>query len=229
MREMPHWKGRLVIEACYARWSGSVGDAAPHRHFAAQAILSTEPLAVVDASGARFDGHCLLIEPETVHRLLPAGGAELWFVEPTVGFGPPDELRTRMAGIDPVQIGPQGATSFWQRWFGKEAKGVTDPRIAGAVVAVDRLLAVGPVRLADAAHERGLSLDRFRHLFTAEVGMPFQRYVLWRRLLIAFEALHDGHNITEAAYAAGFSDSAHLARTIRAMFGIRASDLDFTA
>src|SRR3546814_4196917 len=58
-----------------------------------------------------------------------------------------------------------------------------------------------------------LSLGRFRHLFTAEIGMPFQRYVLWRRLLIAFDAIGGQHSATEAAHMAGFSDSARFART----------------
>src|SRR3546814_5815939 len=57
------------------------------------------------------------------------------------------------------------------------------------------------------------------------IGMPFQRYVLWRRLLIAFDAIGGQHSATEAAHMAGFSDSAHFARTIKAMFGICASDL----
>ena len=55
--------------------------------------------------------------------------------------------------------------------------------------------------------------------------MPFQRYILWRRLSAAFEGLLAGSNITEAAHAAGFADAAHFARTIKAMFGIRASDI----
>jgi AraC-like DNA-binding protein len=55
--------------------------------------------------------------------------------------------------------------------------------------------------------------------------MPFQRFVLWRRLIIAFDELGMRRSATEAAHMAGFSDSAHFARTIKAMFGIRASDL----
>jgi AraC-like DNA-binding protein len=60
---------------------------------------------------------------------------------------------------------------------------------------------------------------------SAEIGVPFQRFVLWRRLAAAFERLVAGATITEAAHAAGFADAAHFARTIRAMFGIRASDI----
>src|SRR3546814_13792294 len=67
-----------------------------------------------------------------------------------------------------------------------------------AAKTIDRLIEAGPVRLADAARKSDLSLGRFRHLFTAEIGMPFQRYVLWRRLLIAFDAIGGQHSATEA-------------------------------
>src|SRR3546814_14339926 len=82
-----------------------------------------------------------------------------------------------------------------------------DARIVRAAKTSDRLIEAGPVRLADAARESDLSLGRFRHLFTAEIGMPFQRYVLWRHLLIAFDAIGGQHSATEAAHMAGFSDS----------------------
>jgi AraC-like DNA-binding protein len=225
MPETSNWHGRLRLGDYHALWSGSVGDATSHRHFAAQAVLCVEPLTVVDAAGARLSGHCLLIEPHTEHRLLPAPAAELWFVEPTVGFGPPIELKTRLLGYDPVHVANPGQPSFWQGWLTRGARPPLDPRITEAAASIDRLIPMGSVRLADVADESGLSFGRFRHLFAAEIGMPFQRYVLWRRMIIAFNALGVRRSATEAAHMAGFSDSAHFARTIKAMFGIRASDL----
>lgn len=229
MTEMPRWKGRLRLGDYYAIWAGSVGDAVPHSHFAAQAVFSDELVAVIDAKGGRREGHCQLIEPEAPHRLLPAASAELWFVEPTVGFGPPEELKARLSGTTPPIISNEGCSSFWRDWLGRTPRGELDPRVLGALTSIDRLIATGPVRLSDAARESGLSLGRFRHLFAAEVGMPFQRYVLWRRMRVAFDALGERRSATDAAHAAGFSDSAHFARTIKAMFGVRASDLLFEA
>ncbi|MBL8652312.1 MAG: helix-turn-helix transcriptional regulator [Sphingopyxis sp.] len=225
MTETTNWKGRLRLGDYFACWSGSVGDATTHRHFAAQAVFSNEALTAIDAQGARRSGHCLLIEPDTPHRLLSAPAAELWFVEPTVGFGPPKELKDRLLGADTISIRTEEHPSFWEGWLTRCARPPLDPRITRAAASIDRLIPMGSVRLADVAEESGLSLGRFRHLFAAEIGMPFQRYVLWRRLLIAFDALSTGRNATEAAHLAGFSDSPHFARTIKAMFGIRASDL----
>jgi len=77
-----------------------------------------------------------------------------------------------------------------------------------------------PIKLADAAAAVALSPGRFRHLFVAEMGLPFRTYVLWLRLQLALQAGLCGTSWTEAAHASGFSDSAHLSRTFRKMMGI---------
>jgi AraC family transcriptional regulator len=65
-----------------------------------------------------------------------------------------------------------------------------------------------------------LSPSRFAHLFSDEMGIPFRRYVLWRRLRRAMEEFAKGSTFSAAAHAAGFSDSAHLTRTFYQMFGV---------
>jgi AraC family transcriptional regulator len=89
--------------------------------------------------------------------------------------------------------------------------------------AVGRLDA--PVSLADAAAHVGLSTGRARHLFVEETGLPFRTYLLWRRLMRAAELFSAGSSLTDAAHDAGFSDSSHLSRTFRRMFGIPADSL----
>ncbi len=82
-----------------------------------------------------------------------------------------------------------------------------------------------PVSLADAAAHVGLSTGRARHLFVEETGLPFRTYLLWRRLMRAAELFSAGSSLTDAAHNAGFSDSSHLSRTFRRMFGIAADSL----
>jgi AraC-like DNA-binding protein len=82
-----------------------------------------------------------------------------------------------------------------------------------------------PVSLADAAAHVGLSTGRARHLFVEETGLPFRTYLLWRRLMRAAEIFSAGSSLTDAAHGAGFSDSSHLSRTFRRMFGIAADSL----
>jgi AraC-like DNA-binding protein len=80
-------------------------------------------------------------------------------------------------------------------------------------------------RLQDAAALACLSPSRFRARFDAELGLPFRRYRLWRRMAAVMRSVASGCSLTQAAHAAGFSSSAHLSATFKRMFGLTASDL----
>ncbi len=58
-----------------------------------------------------------------------------------------------------------------------------------------------------------------------QTGQSFCSYQLWMRLQRAIGAISRGAGATDAAYAAGFSDAAHLARTFRKMMGIAPSSV----
>jgi len=74
--------------------------------------------------------------------------------------------------------------------------------------------------LAAAARIVFLSPSRFAHLFKQQLGLPFRRYVLWRKLTRAMLAIGREGTATAAAYDADFADAAHLTRTFCQMFGI---------
>jgi AraC-like DNA-binding protein len=76
------------------------------------------------------------------------------------------------------------------------------------------------ISLRDVAAAVHLSPSRLRHLFVQETGTTFRGYVLWLRINRAVAAMMDGCTWTDAAHETGFSDSAHLSRTFRRMFGI---------
>ncbi len=76
----------------------------------------------------------------------------------------------------------------------------------------------------DVAQDLGLSESRFLHLFKQEMGLPWRPYLLWRRLLCAIKMLSVEKSATEAAHQAGFSDSAHLSRTFKRLFGMTIRD-----
>lgn len=99
-----------------------------------------------------------------------------------------------------------------------------DPRLARAMAHI-RTQVRAPVTLADGAAAAHLSESRFRHLFVAETGSSFRAWLLWLRINIAIEAAMAGATWTEAAHEAGFSDSAHLTRTHRRMFGIEPTSI----
>ncbi len=74
--------------------------------------------------------------------------------------------------------------------------------------------------LDEAAALVHLSPGRFAHLFAEQVGLPFRRYILWRKLARAMLAIGRERNLAAAAQAADFADAAHLTRTFNQMFGI---------
>jgi AraC-like DNA-binding protein len=97
------------------------------------------------------------------------------------------------------------------------------PALRQALALVPDRLADG-VRLADLAGEVGISPSRLGHLFAAELGMPYSAYVRWARLQKVVESLRSGSTLTGAAHAGGFTDSAHMTRMCRQVFGIPPSE-----
>jgi AraC-like DNA-binding protein len=75
-------------------------------------------------------------------------------------------------------------------------------------------------RVGEMAEAAGLSSRRFREVFVSQVGLSCRQYLLWTRLDSALRELARGASLTDAAFAAGFSDAAHLTRTFRRMVGI---------
>ncbi len=96
-----------------------------------------------------------------------------------------------------------------------------DPRIASALAQVTpQFLIEQPRPIASLAAHVHLSASRFRHLFRSEMGMSVQGYLRWQRLFVALRTSIRGASLTEAAHTAGFADSAHLTRVVRATFGL---------
>lgn len=98
------------------------------------------------------------------------------------------------------------------------------PALRKAAELIPARLSAG-VELRDLAAEVGLSASRLGHLFAVQLGLPYRAYVRWARLQKVVEVLRDGGTLTSAAHAAGFTDSAHMNRMCRSVFGINPSEL----
>ncbi|QYM78362.1 AraC family transcriptional regulator [Horticoccus luteus] len=94
-----------------------------------------------------------------------------------------------------------------------------DPRVTKVLQQIQRSDDLR-LSLAAAAKSAFLSPSRFQHLFKQQMGLPFRRYVLWRKLARAMVAMGREGTATAAAHAADFADAAHLTRTFIEMFGI---------
>lgn len=97
-----------------------------------------------------------------------------------------------------------------------------DPRILATIRRI-KANTQENLSLACLAQQAGLSASRLVSLFKREVGIPIRRYRLWHRLFLSTQRLATGTSVTDAALAAGFADSAHFARTYRAILGFQPS------
>lgn len=68
-----------------------------------------------------------------------------------------------------------------------------------------------------------LTAPQLQRWFKRTTGLPVRRYRLWHRLFVTANNMAKGMSMTEAAYDAGFSDSAHFNHTFRSLLGITPS------
>jgi len=182
----------------------------------------------MDGSRTQY-GATLFIEPETregrllTERYLRGGIASLdrGAVDSVVR-----ELRAaalERRGREPIVTLARRIVQGLTQHLGPTA--TSDERVLRAVRYVNEHLSA-PLTLKQVASVAHLSPSRFRHLFSEQTGMALRQYILWRRFVSVWEHRMNGASLSAAAHAAGFADSAHLARTSRRMIGIPPSLMD---
>lgn len=218
-----------------------------HRHHAAQICVGLdEPLRLRASSRSGWQrGVAFFIAPDQPHELdagtgatavvyLEAEGVEYARLlksapfEPLRKLHPVPELgsirRLLQDGGDARAADAAARSLLDLREPFEAADTNLDLRIAAALVWITDHIAE-PIRIARVAQAVHLSESHLAHLFSAQIGVPLRRYVLWRRLGVAVEKAIQGAMLTESAQAAGFADSAHLSRTFKATFGVTPSFL----
>ena len=219
-----------------------------HAHHAVQVTLALDGHFRLDTENAHLTGDAAAVAADAQHAFEPEGLMALVFIEPESRAGravarrlftgvelaavPRElmgDLRERIAAAyrspirnnaELVRLGRELVAALGADAFGGEP----DPRIR-RVIAWAAAQIEGPVGLSDALVVSELSASRLRHLFVEQTGLPFRTYLLWLRLTRAVERFAAGASLTEAAHDAGFSDSAHLSRTFRRMFGVAPANL----
>ncbi|WP_043737283.1 MULTISPECIES: helix-turn-helix domain-containing protein [Nocardia] len=231
------WHGGALIRPGLLGFSGSIGPTGTHSHHAVQVMVSDTEMVVVDEAGRAHRGRQVIVVADAAHRI--ERGAEFGiavFLEPESAAGRAAERHSRTHGwtggppLGAVLVRPDRRLSdcvadLLAGLVPDPAPLGRHPSVTAALDLIPGLLAYGPVRTGDVARRVGLSTTRLTHLFSAQVGLPLRRYVLWSRISTAIARVAAGDDLTAAAHAAGFSDSAHLTRTCRDTFGLPPSAL----
>jgi AraC family transcriptional regulator len=204
-------------------------DDGPWAEYDVAIVPSRHPHAM-DGGKIRL-GATLFVEPETregrvlTERYLQSGLASL---ERSAVDGATIALRAAaIEGRDARIIVERARAVVRALTEHTEPAVASDERVLRAVKFINDHLSA-PITLPQVAQVAFLSPSRFRHLFAEQTGMRLREYVLWRRFVSVWEHRMRGATLSEAAHAAGFADSAHLARTSRRMFGIPPSSLDLS-
>ena len=221
----------------------SSGQVPPHAHHAVQVSLAIDgTLRIAGEDGAWRACRGTIVRPDAVHSFDGDGvvGAML-FVDPEsleglwlrsslvadITIVPDarierctDELRTLVERpLEALPVDELIRHCVRSLCAGAPPSRRADPRVTTVLAAIRN---AGDLRMSldDAAALVFLSPGRFAHLFSEHVGLPFRRYLLWRKLTRALLGIGRGQSLSEAAHTAGFADAAHLTRTCNQMFGI---------
>lgn len=208
-------------------FTGDIGDTAPHSHAAVQVLLVTRgQVSLTDAAARTEIAQTAIIPPGTPHevRAEPGTTGLLAYLDPDSLAG--RAATTRLDGLPADDVGSWivAATAVPANRSAHRSPPRAHGRIPHPAVAHAVRLASedpkGPPSLVEMAARVAISPSRLSHLFAAEMGLPYAAWRRWTRLRHAMDAVQAGASLTEAAHTAGFSDSAHLTRTCRDLFGI---------
>lgn len=236
------WEGGFLL---IARADGAVPA---HTHHAIQIVVALDgEVAICGKEGEWRKGTSVIVRADAAHSFNCNGalGAML-FVDPesaegtwlgsslrhdiTIASGPrlasaAHELRRFVEQpLESMEIGELIRHCVQALSHGVPPVRRLDPRVTAVLNAIrgrDDL----HLSLERAAKKAFLSPSRFAHLFKEQVGLPFSRYMLWRKLTRAMVAVASERTLSAAAHAADFADAAHLTRTFYQMVGMAPSVL----
>jgi len=246
---------RWLSEPRWYLWEGGFlllgrgeGVVPAHAHHAIQIVVALDGMVVICGEDNQWRrGPGIIVQPDVVHSFDCNGamGAML-FVDPESNEGvwlhsaleqeivvlsdarlasSAAELRTFLERpIESMEVGELIRHCVHALSPGAPPSRRLDERIAKVL---DAIRARDDLRMSldDAAQLAFLSPSRFAHLFKDQVGLPYSRYMLWRKLTRAMVAIASERTLAAAAQAADFADAAHLTRTFYQMVGMAPSVL----
>jgi AraC-like DNA-binding protein len=236
----PNW---YLWDGGFAALGRSEGIVPPHEHHAIQIVVAVE--GTVGIHGTRGDWRMapgVIVRPDVVHSYNGNGAVgAMIFVDPESAEGVwlktslrdditvvPEarmrkcaaELRTFLQSpLESLEIGSLLRHCVHALCAGAPPNRRLDERVT-KVLATIRTSDELRISIEDAAAMAFLSPSRFAHLFKQQVGLPFRRYILWRKLTRAMLVIGRERTIATAAHEADFADAAHLTRTFYQMFGL---------
>jgi AraC family transcriptional regulator len=231
------WEGGFLVV-------GKAGGEVPsHAHHAIQIFIAIEGKAAIRAGGEAWrEARALVVRPDVEHSFNAQGAiGALLLIDPESSEGAwlqtslttditlvPDSRAEACASalsaflerpLESMEVGDLIRHCVRALSAGVPPTRRLEARI-GSVLSAIRGSEDLRLSLEAAAKKVHLSPGRFAHLFKEEVGLPFKRYMLWRKVTRAMLAMGRERTLAAAAQSGDFADAAHLTRTFHQMFGI---------
>lgn len=242
---MPRW---YLWDGGFLLTASARGVVPAHAHHAIQAVIAIEGcVAISGTDGDWRECRGLVVRPDAEHSFDCNGAlGVMLFVDPESREGAwmSAALRHDITIVPDARLDPLvddlralaerpddivDVASLIRRGVQGLSPGLAPTRRFDARVAtvVESIRASDDLRMSldTAAGIACLSPTRFAHLFKDQVGLPFSRYMLWRKLTRAMVSVASERTIAAAAHAADFADAAHLTRTFYQMVGMAPSAL----
>jgi AraC family transcriptional regulator len=214
-----------------------------HSHHVVQIILSLDvPVRIHAGDGEWRTVRGAIVRPDARHSLDPCGALVVFlYVEPESREGrwlrrslresittvAPEQFEASLPQLQRFREHPPDASEMTELVLSLVGSLCTGPapirRVDDRITRVLELIRqndASQIPLEDVAAKVFLSPSRLSHLFAQEVGLPFRRYVLWRRLTRAMLLISRGNSLSTAAHTSGFADAAHMTHTFHKMFGM---------
>jgi AraC-like DNA-binding protein len=218
----PHrWAGTIAVGPGALTFTGAIGSAQAHLHAAIQVLSVTSgDVLLRDAAGNFHSAQSAIIPPGIRHELVCTAETvgRVAFHDPTSPQGRTMTARLAATGLDiaTVDCWLAAAQPSFALSAASDVPVVLHPVLAQAI-------RLPPMPLAALAKSLNISASRLGHLYSDQLGLTYPTWRRWARLQRALAAVQEGQSLTDAAYEAGFADSAHLTRACKAMFGITPS------
>ena len=242
---VPHW---YLWEGGFLLMGSGRGVVPPHEHHATQIVMAFDgPVAIRGEHDEWREGPGVVVQPDVVHSFDCQGAsAAMLFVDPETNEGawlraslaqditvvPEARLVAPLAALrtfaerplEAMELGTLIRHCVQALSPGAPPARQMDERVSTVVRRIQEADELR-ISLEHAADMAFLSPSRFAHLFTQQMGLPFRKYLLWRKLTRAMVAIGREQTIADAAHGADFADAAHLTRTFYQMVGMAPSAL----